>query len=82
MMSLDGMTMAIRLMLYLFTRKFVELLIYANRSIGYSQRVEIFPRGSLRLSDIERDTWDVLESTYLDVYCTQFLSISDGSKRP
>ena len=81
-MSLDGMTMAILLMLCLFTRKFVELLIYANRSIGYSQRVEIFPRGPLELSDIERGTWGVLESTYLDVYCTRFLNISDGSERP
>jgi hypothetical protein len=82
MMSLDGMTMAVLLMLCLFTQKFVELLIYANRSIGYSQRVEIFPCSSLGLSDIERGTWDVLESTYLDVYCTRFLSISDGSERP
>ena len=82
MMSLDGMTMTILLMLCRFTQEFVELLIYANRSIGYSQWVEIFPRGSLGLSDIERGTRDVLRSTYLDVYCTQFLNTSDGSKQP
>lgn len=82
MMSLDGMTIAVLLMLCLFTQKFVELLIYANRSIGYSQRVKIFPRSSFGLSDIEKDTWNVLKSTYLHVYCTRFLSISDGSKWP